>query len=199
MTLVLASQSPRRKQLLTEAGIDFVLRVAEVDEKLNSNLSINDQIINIAVTKAQACYQKFNNEFQNDKEILILSADTMVILDQNLLGKPKDQTEALFFLQQLSGRHHEVKTAVVLFDGHLRWQLSRIETAKVFFRKLSQSEIVEYVNTGEPMDKAGAYGVQGLGGKFISKIEGEFDNVMGLPIKTVKEMLYEASNRKNKF
>jgi septum formation protein len=196
MTLVLASLSPRRKQLLTEAGISFILRVAEVDEKLNPNLSIDDQIIDIAMAKAQACFEKFEQEFQDHRDLLILSADTMVVLDQNPLGKPKDQSEAKDFLQQLSGCCHEVKTAVVLYDGHSQWRLSRIETTKVFFRKLSHDEIFDYIKTGEPMDKAGAYGIQGLAGKFVEKIEGEFDNVVGLPVKVVKEMLSEAANRK---
>jgi septum formation protein len=195
-TLVLASASPRRKQLLEEAKISFVLFPVKVSETLRKNLSIDDQIISIAEEKAVEALRLYKPA--DSHGFLILSADTEVILDGEALGKPLDQGHACRLLRRLSGRSHEVKTAIVLIENSgtsFRQQagkiLRRIETTKIFFRDLSEREISEYVAGGEPMDKAGAYGIQGLGRKFVERIEGPFDNVVGLPIGLLREMLRE--------
>lgn len=126
----------------------------------------------------------------------MLSADTMVILDGEPLGKPQDEAQAFDYLSRLSGRAHQVKTAVVLVEGPVApgenlIMRQAIETTQVIFRHLSEKEIREYISTGEPLDKAGAYGIQGLGGNFVEKFVGAYDNVVGLPMDLVRRLLRE--------
>lgn len=193
-TLILASESPRRKDLLERAGFFFHVFSVKVSENLEKNLTVDDQILAIARRKAEASlklYKPLKNE-----PFLILAADTMVILDNVPIGKPANEDQAFEFLSRLSGRVHEVKTAVVLIEGPVdasgRLNLRQaIETTQVHFRPLSEREIREYIMTGEPLDKAGAYGIQGLGGNFVEKFVGAYDNVVGLPIETVRRLIRE--------
>jgi septum formation protein len=129
-----------------------------------------------------------NKQLKN-QDYLVLAADTMVIVDGDCLGKPKNFAEAVIFLRRLSGRSHEVKTALFLINCRTLEQDEEITTSKVYFRNLTEDEISQYVQSGEPMDKAGAYGIQGLGGTFVAKVEGSMDTVVGLPMETFKKIL----------
>jgi septum formation protein len=196
--LVLASESPRRKDLLQRAGFFFHVFSVKVSENLEKNLTVDEQILTIARRKAEASLKAYKSS--KDEPFLILAADTMVILDNVPLGKPENEEQAFEYLSLLSGRAHLVKTAVVLVEGPVteaeRLKLKfheAIETTQVIFRPLGEREIREYISTGEPMDKAGAYGIQGFGGSFVEKYIGAFDNVVGLPIEVTRRLLREGN------
>ncbi len=187
-TLYLASQSPRRRQLLENAQISFKLLPVNISEKPVTHLTPEEQIRDIAERKAKAAWELLS---QNEKAqpFAVLSADTEVVLDQQLLGKPASKTEARQMLKDLSGRTHEVKTAVVLWGSWSKTSISHVETTKIFFKKLTDAEIEEYISTEEPYDKAGGYGIQGVAGKYVEKIEGSYSNVVGLPMEAVESLL----------
>lgn len=187
LKLILASQSPRRKIILSEAGFKYIDLPVNVSEIPDKNLNLDAQILKIAEDKALACLE-INNHLKN-QDFLILSADTMVIIDQETLGKPKNFDEARVFLSRLSGRSHLVKTGIFLKNCKTLMHDTAIETTEVFFRKLTECEIENYIISGEPMDKAGAYGIQGLAGAFVTRINGQLDNVIGLPLLTFKKLL----------
>jgi septum formation protein len=205
--LILASESPRRKILLQEAGFSFHTFSVNVSENLEKNLTVDEQILQIARTKAWAAVAAYKPI--KTGPFLFLSADTMVIFNNIPLGKPKNSTEAFEFLRLLSGQTHEVKTAIFLLEAQVLDKKSHIETitapsrleklkevgrvttTQVEFRVISDQEIIDYIATGEPMDKAGAYGIQGIGGRFVTKVTGPFDNVVGLSIDTLRELLSE--------
>ncbi len=184
-SLILASQSPRRSEILTQAGYFFIPFPVYVSEIPKKNLSLDEQIIDIARRKAQECLLRFPDLSPHH---LILASDTMVCVDQMALGKPETEKQAFDFLNLLSNKAHQVKTAIVLYDpDHQNW-VSHIETTLVYFKKLSETEIWDYIKTKEPMDKAGAYAIQGLGGQFVDQISGEFDNVVGLPLQALEKL-----------
>lgn len=185
--LILASESPRRKQLLQEAGFLFNVFPVKVSEIPNKNLNANAQILDIAGRKARAAFSEL--KAQGKEDFIILAADTEVIFDGGPLGKPQDREDAFRILRRLSGKAHQVLTAVYLIEGPVGNELSQVETTSVIFKNLSDEEIWTYIDTGEPMDKAGAYGIQGLGRQFVEKFEGPFDNVVGLPMGLVTELL----------
>lgn len=187
--LILASESPRRRELLTEAGFRFDIVPVKVSEIPNKNLNVNDQILDIARRKAHAAMAHLKSS--RTGPFCVLTADTEVIFAGGPLGKPQDPEDAFRILKLLSGQTHEVKTAVCVIDNLSGKELSQIETTLVHFRVLSDDEIWSYIQTGEPMDKAGAYGIQGQGRKLIANFEGPFDNVVGLPIDLVRRMLKE--------
>jgi septum formation protein len=191
LKLILASQSPRRRKILSDAGFSYIDLPVNVSEIPDKNLNLDDQILKIAEEKAMACLEV--NKHLKNQDFLILSADTMVILDNEWLGKPLNFNEACEFLRRLSGRGHEVKTALFLFNCRTLEQDQEIATTKVFFRNLEEDEILKYVRSGEPLDKAGAYGIQGAAGEFVARIEGAMDNVIGLPLESFKKIL----NRKH--
>jgi septum formation protein len=180
--LVLASQSPRRRELLALLGVDFEVSPANVDESPTASELPEDYVIRVATNKARALVLAARQA--------ILAADTAVVLDGELLGKPATAEGARSMLQRLSGRPHTVHSGVVLRDaGGCR--VCRVATT-VRFRDLSAGEIAAYVDTGEPMDKAGAYGIQGLGGAFVTTIEGSYSNVVGLPLAETLALLRAA-------
>lgn len=185
--ITLASASPRRLSILKENGFAPVVILAEVDEDLSPNLSLDSQMMELAKRKAWAATE--SSQFETQKEQIVISADTLVVLDGLALGKPKSENEARDFLKRLSGRSHQVKTAICLLDWPSQKMVLDIGTTEVVFRTLTDDEITNYIQTGEPMDKAGAYGIQGLGGKFVENTVGSFDNVVGLPIELVKRHL----------
>lgn len=189
LQLVLASESPRRRALLKEAGFNFDVVPSKVSEIPNKNLNVNDQILDIARRKARAVYEVLKPS--RTSAFVILTADTEVIFGGAPLGKPSDKDDAYRILKLLSGHFHEVITAVCVINSATGKEISRIETTQIHFKDLSDQEIWDYINTGEPMDKAGAYGIQGGGGKFVQKIDGPFDNVVGLPMKLVRALLAE--------
>ena len=188
-TLVLASQSPRRKELLEKAGINFTTFSVQVSEFLNENLNLDDAIMEIARQKALAVVEPVKS--MNLPSILVLSSDTVVVLGQEVLGKPLDQGQAFDFLRRMSGQTHEVKTSICFHDTVTQKTISEIESAFVTFKNLSDEEIWNYIKTGDPMDKAGAYGIQGKAKEFIVRLEGELDTVMGLPVKRVLRVISE--------
>lgn len=177
--IILASQSPRRHQLLKEAGIAFQVIGPNVDETMDSSLLIDDRIQEVAMRKAVDVKKRYPSD-------QILAADTVVVCQGEILGKPLDEAQARNMLQQLSGQTHEVKTAVVILKED---PISFIETSIVTFRPLSDDEIEHYLDTKEWVDKAGAYGIQGRAAEFVSSLVGSFDNVIGLPIEKIKGLL----------
>ncbi len=181
--IILASQSPRRKQLLSQIGIkDFEILVPEADETFDPALPPEEIVASICRKKGEAA-----RALAGDPEAVIISADTMVFLEGLRLGKPRDQVDAFTMLSALSGRTHQVRTGVTVSRGE-RME-TRTETTSVAFRLLNQDEIWGYIRTGEPFDKAGGYGVQGKAALFVRKIEGDYFNVMGLPLFLLGGML----------
>ncbi|WP_413613004.1 Maf family protein [Bdellovibrio sp. HCB-110] len=187
--LILASESPRRRELLKKAGYDFDVVPVKVSEIPNKNLNVNDQILDIARRKARAAFDLLKSS--RTGPFTVLAADTEVIFGEGPLGKPSDRDDAYRILRLLSGRFHEVITAVCMIDSSSQKELSQFEITHIYFKELSDNEIWSYIDTGDPMDKAGAYGIQSGAGHFIDRIEGPFDNVVGLPIDLVRKMLLE--------
>ena len=182
MDIVLASGSPRRKELLETLGLDFAVVPAKGEEIAPRGAGPAETVEALSRAKAEEVAKGFANA-------LIIAADTIVWADGRILGKPKDETDAKAMLHLLSDNTHEVYTGVtVMYGGKI---VVGSECTKVFFRKLSEGEIDRYVQTGEPMDKAGAYGIQGMGGLFVTGIDGDYYGVMGLPICMLHEMLWQ--------
>ena len=179
MAIILASQSPRRRELLGQMGLSFTVRVADIDETMDPRLPPEDAVAAISAKKAAAIPAEPGD--------VVIAADTIVVLDGTILGKPHSKEEAEQMLLALSGRAHRVMTGVtVLQDGKLH---SFTEITQVIFRSLSQTEIRAYVATGDPMDKAGSYGIQGLADLFVERLEGDYFNVMGLPLCALGRVL----------
>jgi len=191
--LVLASASPRRQDLLRSAGISFVAQPADVDETPLAGESARECAERLAREKALAVWQKRPAD-------VVLGADTVVVVDETILGKPVDTDDAARMLRMLSGRVHRVITGVCLVKPGARGQgpgANKSETASettlVTVSELSDDEIRDYIATGEPMDKAGAYAIQGIASRWIPRIEGDYSNVVGLPVALVYRMLREKS------
>lgn len=184
--IILASQSPRRKQLLEWAQIQFEIIVGETDESYPNNLDVNEIPIHIAKEKAITVFSKIQ-----DKTKTILAADTIVVLNNTILGKPKNREEAISFLEQLSSKTHQVITGVYILKGEKEIAFSSI--TNVSFHELTNEQIEFYVDEYKPYDKAGGYAIQEwIGVVGVKKIEGDFYNVMGLPISlVVKELIDE--------
>jgi septum formation protein len=179
--IVLASASPRRAELLRAAGIDFDVQPADVDESIGGGELPIEYVSRLAEAKGRLVYE-------HDRARTVLAADTAVIVDAHILGKPADERDARRMLRLLSDRKHEVLTAVSIFHpGEI--VDTRVEVTSVEFASLTDSDIDWYVSTGEPMDKAGAYAVQGLASRFVTRIEGSYSNVVGLPVALVYRML----------
>lgn len=180
MRVILASSSPRRLQLLQQIGIEAEVRPAAFDELSTGKMADEVVLVN-AVGKCQAVCAACGDK------VPVIAADTVVVLDGKILGKPKDAADAVRMLTELSGRTHKVLTGVaVSFDGR---QLAEVCETEVIFRTLTAVEIADYVTTGEPLDKAGAYGIQGRGAVFVEKINGCYNNVVGLPLTRLHLML----------
>jgi septum formation protein len=185
-TLILASSSPRRQELLREIGIPFQVHAAHINEDQIANEQPSEYALRLAREKAQAVAARYPQSY-------VLGADTIVVVDGEVLGKPKDHADAARMLRKLSGRGHEVTTAVSLIAPDAVAPGTRTETractTKVYFRKLTEDEIQQYVAGGEPMDKAGAYAIQGGASRWTDRIEGEWSNVVGLPLSLVTDLL----------
>ena len=180
--IVLASQSPRRQELLRRMGIEhFSVVVPNADESYPAGLSAQETVSLIARKKADAAARLAS------PDDIVITADTMVFLDDERLGKPHDEADALRMLTELSGRAHTVCTGVTVRRGD-NLECFTVST-EVYFRSASRQELLGYIATGEPMDKAGAYGIQGLGALFIERISGDYYNVMGLPIEALGRVL----------
>lgn len=180
--IVLASGSPRRQELLHRMGIDeFDIRAPQTEETCPPDLSPRETVEYISREKSAAAAALCT------PEELVITADTMVFLDGRRLGKPAHEAEALEMLTALQGRHHTVCTGVTVRRGDTI--LTESESTDVYFRPASQEELLAYIRTGEPMDKAGAYGIQGRGALLVERIDGDFFNVMGLPLLRLSRML----------
>ena len=172
MQLILASQSPRRKELLGLFHIPFAVQVADIDEAMDPGQDPAQEVARVSKLKAMAVGR--------EPEDVVIAADTIVVLGGQILGKPTDEAHARAMLTALSGRDHQVMTGVTVLKGNTC--LTHTEVTDIHFRPLSQKEIAGYVATGEPMDKAGAYGIQGGAALFADKLQGDYYNVMGLPV-----------------
>ncbi|PVZ71932.1 Maf family protein [Pelagibaculum spongiae] len=179
----LASSSPRRVELLKSIGLEFAQLAADIDETPRPSEPSEEYVLRMAIEKAQAVLPKL------EIKMPVLAADTSVILDGKILGKPIGREDAFSIWRGLSGRNHQVVSAVALTDG--QQLLSQISVTKVRFKVLTQAEMEYYWNTGEPADKAGGYGIQGLGGIFVEHIEGSYSGVVGLPLFETCNLLKE--------
>ncbi|NLM84514.1 MAG: septum formation protein Maf [Clostridiales bacterium] len=185
--IILASKSPRRRELLRLLGFtDFIILPAEGEEAASG--APGDAVRRIALSKARESLGRFRSE-GGDDSALVLAADTLVYLDGAPLGKPADEADAVSMLRRLSGKKHFVYTGVALLCRGT--ERTFFEETAVYFRDMREEEIIGYVKSGEPMDKAGAYGAQGLGAAFIERIEGDFFNVVGLPVCRLSQELKE--------
>jgi len=174
--LILASQSPRRRALLKQLGLEFEIQESGVPEDFASDKSPSENVRSLAIRKAAAVAERFN-------DAIVIGADTTVVLNDKIFGKPVDENDAVDMLQKLSGKTHQVYTGFALFDRPSNKTIAATEKTDVTFRTLSREEIRDYVKSGSPMDKAGAYGIQDdYGAVFVSRIEGCFYNVVGFPL-----------------
>lgn len=179
-SVILASASPRRSELISLLGWPFSVKISSVDETIFSSESPRDAVVRLAIKKASSVSMDCG-------EGLIVAADTVVVLDGEIFGKPSSEEEAFSMVKRLSGRRHLVMTGVaVLSDGVVRGE---VEETSVYFRDLDDDEINAYVETGEGKDKAGAYGIQGLGALLVRRIEGDYFNVVGLPLHRLSSMV----------
>lgn len=185
LPIFLASNSPRRRELLTQIGVSFDVVIPDIDETPFPSEHAADYVCRMAKEKASAAWQRLPEIEKQGR--LLLAADTCVVLDDQVLGKPADGADAAQMLSRYAGRSHEVMTAVAITDG----RTLRVENVvtTVQFRPLSHAEIAAYVETGEPMDKAGAYGIQGLAALFVTHLEGSYTGVMGLPLYETGQLL----------
>lgn len=184
--LILASASPRRLDLLRQVGVEPVVEPADVDETLVPGADVTTSVLGLARAKARAVARAHTGE-----AVLVLGADTLVVVDGAPLGKPVDAADAVTMLTRLSGRSHQVVTAVAVVDAATGRATDGIALTTVRMRPLDADEIDLYVATGEPLDKAGAYGIQGRAAVFVEGIEGDFTNVVGLPLPLVHRLVAE--------
>ena len=183
MRIILASGSPRRQELLGRMGLrDLEILVPNIDERMDRQLAPGELVATISAEKARAAAA-----LVQDPDALVIAADTVVALEGEVLGKPQDRADAVRMLGELSGRQHQVYTGFTVLQGDRL--VSRSECTQVFFRGLLQEEIQAYVDTGEPMDKAGAYGIQGVGALLVQGISGDYFNVVGLPVCALGRVL----------
>jgi septum formation protein len=172
MNLILASQSPRRRELLGLTGLDFIVRVADIDESMDAGKAPFDEVARVSRKKALAVVR--------EPEDVVIAADTIVVCEGKVLGKPRDEADAFRILSLLSGREHQVMTGMTVLRGDEI--ITHTEVTQIRFRELHPDEIRAYIATGEPMDKAGAYGIQGGAALFCTDMVGDYYNVMGLPV-----------------
>lgn len=188
MRVILASKSPRRRELLgklgAEMGFEFDIITRETDEKLDEGISCLQGVEILAVRKGEAVASELS------PDCLVISSDTLVELDGEALGKPIDEDDARRMLSHLSGRAHNVHTGVAVhFEGRV---YSDVASTAVRFRRIEESELEYYVKSGEPMDKAGAYGIQGYAGRFVESYDGDFDTVIGLSLALTRRLIEKA-------
>ena len=179
MQLILASQSPRRKELMGLFRIPFSVRVADIDETMDETLSPYDEVARVSRLKAEAT--------PHERTDVVVAADTIVVCNGAVLGKPKDEQDAFRMLKMLSGKDHQVMTGLTVLRGDAAVVCT--EVTDIHFRELTDREILAYIRTGEPMDKAGAYGIQGGAALFAEKMCGDYYNVMGLPVCRLGQIL----------
>lgn len=188
MKWILASASPRRRELLTQVGLEFEVMVSDADENIEESLSPDELVKRLSLIKAAAVKEELSAKGA-DGAPAVIGADTVVFHNGEILGKPKDEEDAFRMLKSLSGDTHSVYTGVTILLGDET--ITFANETKVVFDTISDEEIKRYIASREPMDKAGAYGIQGLGGAFVTSIEGEYANVVGFPIGEFCHILRE--------
>ena len=189
--LILASASPRRRELLTQAGLSFTAEAADLNEDRMPNEAAAAYVQRLAEEKAHAVWTLHQNADTPDDPLIVLGADTCVVCDSQILGKPVDTADARHMLELLSGRTHAVLTGIAAVTR--RGTLRDLDITQVTFNVLKDPEIAQYIASGEPLDKAGAYGIQGYAARWIPRIEGCYFNVVGLPIARTIALLAEAA------
>lgn len=188
LKIYLASRSPRRGELLRQIGVDFEVLPSDVDESVRPGEAPEHYVLRLAREKAEACLQRIT--LDNLPAMPVLAADTTVCADGEILGKPENDTDACDMLRRMSDRWHSVHTGIALaWDGNVEVMIS---STQVEMAPLTEQEIASYVASGEPHDKAGSYGIQGLAGAFVRRIEGSFTGVMGLPVYETAQLLRKA-------
>lgn len=179
--LILASQSPRRRELLQQLGYQFTCLPADIDERVLDDESPQQYVARLAIEKAQII------ALQQSDDAVVLGSDTSVVFEQQILGKPTSLEHCIEMLSLLSGKKHQVLTAVAVVKAAQSHVI--LVSTDVYFKVLSTKEIIRYWHTGEPQDKAGAYGIQGIAGQFVTKIEGSYSAVVGLPLYETSQLL----------
>ena len=182
MKLFLASKSPRRRELLKNAGFEYSIESKDTDETMLEHLSVYDNVLNVSYKKALAVYNEH-------KDSCVLGCDTIVVYNNKIYGKPKSKEDALNTLLLLNGKTHSVISGVAIICPNKEYRFY-VESF-VTFKNNTKEELINYIETGEPMDKAGSYAIQGIGSKLIEKYEGSFENIVGLPIDEVSKILNE--------
>lgn len=184
MRIILASASPRRKSLMDVLGIDFEIKVSDCEEKVDKTQNVEDIVMSLSLQKAEAV------AMTTDSSCLVIGADTVVSYKNEILGKPKDKNDAVRMLKLLSGKTHSVYTGFTIIRTSDNTVITDYEKSDVTFKDLTEKEINDYVNTGDPMDKAGAYSIQGIASSFVNNLDGDYNNVVGLPIYKLSKYLY---------
>lgn len=185
--LILASSSPRRQELIASLQLPFEIKVSDVNEDTEPGLSPAEVVEQLSSRKAAAVCEMYKEEQRKDG--IVIGSDTIVVLEGQVLGKPKDRQDAFRMLSALQGREHRVYTGVACVDLSSGQQLISHQVTLVYMKPLTQTQIERYIDTGEPMDKAGSYGIQGLGATIVERIEGDYFNVVGLPMSLLSDML----------
>lgn len=193
--LILASSSPRRAEILRNAGFAFEVVSAHIDETRRPNERPADYVRRLAEEKARTVARQVANGAASDSTFIV-GADTVVVIDTEILGKPSSTANAREMLRRLSGKTHEVYTGLAVLQGNGSAIRTAVETTRVTFAAISETEIEDYIATGEPFDKAGAYAIQGQGGKFMPHIEGCYFNVMGLPLAHLYAILRDLNEER---
>lgn len=185
--LILASKSPRRREILENLGLEFLVLESGADESSveSDGVPVSVYVQELALLKAADCVKRVMSK----RDFLVISADTVVSIDDEILGKPKNEEDAFLMLKRLSGKTHAVYTGFCVMQGRDLKSVCKACKTDVTFKQLSDDEISAYIKTGEPMDKAGAYGIQGLGGLLVSGISGDYLNVVGLPASMLSDVL----------
>jgi len=181
--IVLASASPRRRDLLESVGLEFEVIPSEIEENIENKSFSCELVESIAFEKVLDVAEKV------DFSAVIIGSDTVVVIDEKILGKPKDEKDAFSMLKLLNGRIHKVISAIVMYDTETKKTVKTSVTSEVVFREIAESEIWNYIKTGEPADKAGAYAIQGRAGIFVKEIKGCYSNIVGISVYKTAEML----------
>lgn len=184
MKIVLASKSPRRKELLEKCGISFIADPADIDETIDESLPFEEAIKQLSFRKAEAVLKR-------NEDAIVIGSDTIVTIDGEILGKPKDHADAKKMLSLLQGRTHSVITGICILSKNRCYQ--DVSVSEVTFAEMEEKEIETYIATGECDDKAGAYGIQGCGGRYVTEIKGDYYAIMGLPLNKVYEEMKNIS------
>ena len=186
--LVLASQSPRRKELLAQLGYQFTTQTADIDESVQNNENAQEYVLRLAQEKAQKVFNAL--PISQQENFIVLGSDTSVVIEGEILGKPANEAESIATLLRLENKQHQVLTAIAVVGQHIKdTTLSQLVETQVHFKALTVDEIKRYWHTGEPCDKAGSYAIQGIGGQFVTAIKGSYSSVVGLPLYETVQLL----------